>query len=177
MTPVQMKLFSNDVERVLHVPGNLQDGNLTEMAIILDYGMEEANMREVSAQVVSALKRKGQMFQNIRLNVVKWIGDDHIDTEIMPLSMLGIGRGLEDYNEIQKTREEQIKEKRLEILAGYLKLYHARSRLLILITDGNWKIISEENYQNALQPFLYRKWIWVDENGDSKGRVNLKKSS
>ena len=168
MTPVQMKLFMNDVERVLHAPGNLQSGKLVEMAVVLDYKLPPEQLAGTSRDIVSALKKKGDLFQNVRLNVVKWITDEQIVTEVLPLSMLGIGRGLEDYENMSHTEDKAI-----EVLAGQLKLFHARSRLVILVSDGQWQVNQRDVWESNLQPFLHKKWMWVDGNGNSKGRVNL----
>lgn len=166
MTPVQMKLFMNDVERVLHAPGILSGGSLTEMAIVLDYKLPLVQLQDISSDIVTVLKKKGELFQNVRLNVVKWISDEQIKTEILPLSMLGIGRGFEDYEDMSHTADKNIEE-----LAGQLKLFHARSKLIVLISDGQWEICNEEIFKLNLQPFLHKKWIWVDTKGNSKGRV------
>lgn len=168
MTPVQMKLFFNDVERVLHVPGNLQGGNLAEMAIVLDYKLPLEQLQCISADIVAVLKKKGEMFRNVRLNVVKWTSDKHFVTEMLPLSMLGIGRGFEDYQNMSHTADKNIEE-----LAGYLKLFHARCKLIILISDGQWQVSDAMTLNANLQPFLYKKWIWLDTNGNSMGRVKL----
>lgn len=168
MTPVQMKLFMNDVERVLHAPGNLQGGKLTEMAVVLDYKLPLEQLADTSRDIAAALKKKGDLFQNVRLNVVKWITDEQIVTETLPLSMLGIGRGFEDYGDMP-----HMEDKGIEVLAGQLKLFHARSRLIILVSDGQWQVHRRDIWESNLQPFLHKKWIWVDGNGNSKGRVNL----
>lgn len=167
MTPVQMKLLYNDVERVLHVPGSLTGGNLPEMAVILDYKLSLEQLKSISADIVGVLKRKGDVFRNTRLNVVKWISDEEILTQSMPLSLLGIGRGFEDYEKMSHTGDKNI-----EVLAGRLKLFHARSKLMILISDGIWQVKSREELQQNLQPFLHKKWIWLDTNANSKGRVS-----
>lgn len=166
MTPIQMKLFMNDVERVLHAPGNLPGGKLTEMAVVLDYKLPLEQLVSISADIVSALKKKDALFRNVRLNMVKWISDERIVTETLPLSMLGIGRGFGDYGKMPHTADKAI-----EVLAGQLKLFHARSRLVILVSDGQWQGHNQEVWKSNLQPFLHKKWIWVDRNGDSKGKV------
>lgn len=169
MTPVQMKLFMNDVERVLHVPGNLLGGSLPEMAMVLDYKLPLEQLRDSSTEIAATLKKKGELFQNVRLNVVKWISDEQIVTEILPLSMLGIGRGLEDYEKMSHTPDKNIEE-----LAKQLKLFHARSKLIILISDGMWQVHNKDILESNLQPFLHKKWIWIDSYGNSKGKVNAK---
>lgn len=167
MTPVQMKLFYNDVEQVLHIPGSLTGSHLSEMAVILDYKLSLEELKGCSAEIVAALKRKGDVFRNTRLNVVKWISDDQIITQNMPLSMLGIGKGFEDYAAMPHTGD-----KNLEVLAENLKRFHARSKLIILISDGRWQVKKQELLQSNLQPFLHKKWIWLDADGNSKGRVS-----
>ena len=167
MTPIQMKQFYNDVEHVLHVPGNLAGSHLSEMAVILDYKLSLEQLKSISADMAAVLKRKGDVFRNIRLNVVKWISDEQIITQNVPLSLLGIGRGFEDYDKMSHTSDKNI-----EVLAGRLKLFHARSKLMILISDGRWQVKSQEELQQNLQPFLHKKWIWLDANGNSKGRVS-----
>lgn len=166
MSPVQMKLWMDEVERVLHAPGNLQDGKLTEMTITLDGALSKERLEVLCKELVGCLKRKGERFQNVRVNVVSWMSDEQTEAEVLPLAMLGIGRGLEKFS-----KQGNPVQKHLDCLAGYLKLFQARSKLIILVSDGNWHIESEEALQQNLQPFLYRKWIWMDENGDSKGRV------
>lgn len=168
MTPIQMKLFYNDVEQVLHIPGGLTGGRLSEMTVILDYKLSLEALKENSREIVAVLKQKGDIFRNTRLNVVKWISDEQIITQNMPLSMLGLGKGFEDYIVMPHTGD-----KNMEVLAGNLKLFHARSKLIILISDGRWQIEKQEILQSNLQPFLHKKWIWLDTNGNSKGRVYL----
>lgn len=167
MTPVQMKLLSNDVERVLHAPGNLTGNTLTEMTIILDYVLPVETLQSVSKDIIYTLKHKGPLFQNVRLNVVKWIDDNSMENQVMPLSMLALGRGFEDYGNCEHKAQ-----KRLEILGAKLKTFHARSKLIILISDGNWKVEDENVLREQMQPFLHKKWIWVDENANSKGRIS-----
>ena len=167
MTPVQMSQLFRDVECVLHAPGNLTDHNLTEMAIILDYQLPCEVLKNVSRDVILTLKKKGDRFRNVRLNVIKWVSDEVITNEVMPLSMLAIGKGFEDYGNYDNTTC-----KHLDILAGKLKQFYARSKLMILITDGNFNVYEENAFRNHLQPFLHKKWIWVDTDGNSKGRVS-----
>lgn len=56
MTPVQIKLFYNDVERALHVPGSLTGGTLLEMAVILDYKLSLNQLKCISADMAGVLK-------------------------------------------------------------------------------------------------------------------------
>lgn len=58
MTPVQVKLFYNDVERILHVPGSLTGGNLTEMAVILDYKLSLDQLKSISADMAGCKRQQ-----------------------------------------------------------------------------------------------------------------------
>lgn len=67
---------------------------------------------------------------------------------------------------------EEIKtEKRIEVLYQYLKFYHARSRLILLFADGQYRIGDEKLRCAALKPFHGRKLIQVTvtENGIELG--------
>jgi predicted DNA-binding protein (UPF0251 family) len=62
-------------------------------------------------------------------------------------------------------QEEQ--QKSLEVLASKLKLYQARSKLLILLTDGKYLVADEKELARRMQPFLDKKLmqVIVSENG------------
>ena len=38
-----------------------------------------------------------------------------------------------------------------------LKLFHARSKLIIVVTDGQYEVGDETELKKVMQPFLYRK--------------------
>ena len=55
MTPLQRKEFVNQIQRVLHVPGNYR-GGILEMALVADYGISKENLEEACKEMVNALK-------------------------------------------------------------------------------------------------------------------------
>ena len=62
--------------------------------------------------------------------------------------------------------EQCIKRKNFEKLISYLKLFQARAKLIILLTDGNYQVEQEELLQQAMQPFLEKKLMQVVLAGD-----------
>ena len=63
-------------------------------------------------------------------------------------------------------REEKI-EKSYEFLLEYLQKFQARSKLILFLTDGSYKIEDEDTVQEKMQPFLGKKLLvlTVKEDG------------
>ncbi|HEX3075637.1 MAG TPA: hypothetical protein VHQ24_02075, partial [Lachnospiraceae bacterium] len=149
MNQIQKIQFKNMVERVFHVPGNYTGGYL-EMTIVIDYNFQKDKIQEQAKDIVTALKSFGEVFRNVRLNTVKWFSDEQIKTEVTAMAFLQVGKYFESYEVNNQT-------KRLEPLFHHLKLFHARSKLILILTDGNYQILDEDSMKEHLQPFLYRK--------------------
>ena len=77
--------------------------------------------------------------------------------EITPMSMAMIKSYYEKY-------EQNIINKSYLTLMKNLKLFHARSKLVILVTDGMYDKSDEEEVKRAMQPFLFRKVLRVVVN-------------
>ena len=128
LTQVQKLQLKNAVQRVLHVPGNYRGGPI-EMAVVADYSADGEALAECGKEIVAVLKSMGDTFRNVRLNLVRWKADDDINHEISALAYLQTGSAFQDY-------EPFASRKRLELLCGQLKMFQARSRLLLLITGS-----------------------------------------
>ncbi|WP_455616860.1 hypothetical protein [Eisenbergiella sp.] len=161
LTQVQKLQLKNAVQRVLHVPGNYRGGPI-EMAVVADYSADREAVAECGKEIVAVLKSMGDTFRNVRLNLVRWKADDDIKHEISALAYLQTGRAFQDY-------EPSAARKRLELLCGQLKMFQARSRLLLLITDGDLIIEDEALLRENLNPFLYRKLILIMPEGIKPG--------
>lgn len=155
-TDIQLLQIKNAVMRVLHVPGNYR-GGILEMAIVADYHISHEELSRECAQLADTLKRTDAIFKNVRLNLLKWISDDRIIKEISMLPAMQLGRGFEDYEE-----QESKAEKSLDELLRQLKLFYARSKIIIVITDGSYMIHDESKVREYLKPFLYRKLILLN---------------
>lgn len=175
LSQVEKLQLKNEVQRVLHVPGNYR-GGILEMAIVIDHALPPEYVEEALKDLVQTLKQTDEIFRNVRLNVIDWFDDEHMEKKISGLPMLQMSSYYEGYI------QEDNNEKRLEILAGQLKLFYARSKLMILLTKkreeknsaGNpapginnidkWKrdcyqIKDEAVFRENMKPFLERKLI------------------
>ena len=161
LTQVQKLQLKNEVQRVLHVPGNYRGGPI-EMAVVADYSADGKAVAECGKEIAAVLKSMGDTFRNVRLNLVRWKADDDIKHEISALAYLQTGRAFQDY-------EASAAGKRLELLCGQLKMYQARSRLLLLITDGDLIVEDQALLRENLNPFLYRKLILITPEGIKQG--------
>lgn len=155
-TDIQLLQIGNAAMRILHVPGNYS-GGILEMAIVADYHMPCEQLKEECTQIAGKLKRTDEVFRNVRLNLIKWISDENIIKEISSLAQLQMGRAFEDYE-----WSEHAKTKSLDELLRQLKLFYARSKIIIIITDGSYKTNDEEKVQEYLHPFLGRKLMLLE---------------
>lgn len=148
---IQLLKMKQGVERILHVPGNYK-GGILEMALIVDCNLEKNLAKESVQTIVKALKSHSETFRNVRLNVIWWKSDEEIVTEVTPMPVMQMGTPFENY-------ERMAAQKRIDVLLGNLKLFQARSKVILLLSDGTFGIESEEACMESLKPFLGRKML------------------
>ncbi len=161
LTDIQLLQIKNRINRILHVPGNYT-GGILEMAIVADYHMEPEVLREDVRRVAEMLKRQDETFRNVRLNLIKWVSDDCIIKEVVPMPFLLMGRAFEDIAAATGKQEPEgagVNEKTLDELLRQLKLFYARSKVILIFTDGSYHIEDEKAVRSYLQPFLGRKLL------------------
>lgn len=185
ITDMQLMKIKNGVMRILHVPGNY-DGGILEMAIVADYHIPKDELDAMVSKLANGLKRQNETFRNVRLNLIKWVSDEQIIKEISALPALQMGRAFGDYEELTvmvDTEAGEVQEtsadapaggapgeicasaekqpKTLDELLRQLKLFYARSKLIIVLTDGSYRIEDEKKVWEHLNPFLRRKLLMV----------------
>lgn len=143
------KQFTNKVEMILHSPCNIPNKTF-EMTVVLDQNLSKDVVVEAVPHLLKVLKRHSDVFSNVRLNMVKWEADGKIDNQIIPMSMAMISSHYTDY-------AQKICVKSYLHLMQNLKLFHARSKLIIVVTDGTYEKGDEAELKKLMQPFLYRK--------------------
>lgn len=160
---VERQKFINQVEQILHVPGNYT-GGILEMAVVIDCALSKEAVKEELSEYLNWLKHHSPVFANVRFNVVFWKSDDCITTQVTSLSLLQIGRPLQDMPVSSK------KGKSLVPLMEYLKKFHARSKLILFLLSMDFPFqgrnIPTEHISaplsEALQPFLHRKILFLN---------------
>lgn len=154
MTPWEIKNIKDQVQRILHVPGNYT-GGILEFAIVLDYHAGKQTLMRFASELVKILKSTDKIFINARLNLIKWINDEKIIKEVSAMGILQMGRCFEDY-------EQGDANKNYDILTGQLKKFYARSKLIILVTDNAFVVKDVQAVNENLNPFLHRKLMKID---------------
>lgn len=170
LSPVTLMSFKNNVERILLVPGNYT-GGILEMAVVIDGALEREKVETYVPELLGSLKRHSEVFRNVRLNVVMWKSDEQIETEVRPMSMV-MGRSF--FSEYQSCTNR----KSLEKLVANLKLFQARAKLIILVTDGKYQVEREDELELAMRPFLEKKLMQVvlGEDGSMDIRYRMKRT-
>lgn len=163
LTRIQEIQLRNQVQRVLHVPGNYNGGPL-EMAVVFDASLKQEDAVAAGKQIAAVLKSMGDTFRNVRVNLVIW-SKQKISHEISSLPNLIMGNALSDFNHSKE-------EKKLEELCGNLKLFQARSRIVMLISADDYVVESAVRLRENLNPFLYRRLILITE-GEIKAGISL----
>ena len=153
LSPVFLMKFKNTVERILHVPGNY-NGGILEMAIVLDANVEKETIKELVPQLLRSLKTHSEVFRNVRFNLVWWKSDEQITGQVTPMSMAALPTYYDAY-EVQRNTKDIMN------LVQYLKLFQARAKLIILITDGTNEESSKESIKAAMQPFLDKELMKI----------------
>lgn len=155
MTSVQKLQLNKAVEKVLHAPCNVNKENM-EWTFVFDFNLSKEEISAMSKEIVTALKQHHTIFQNARLNVVEWISDDEINHKIVPMPLIQLGSYFKAYN----TKPNK---KKIEELAVQLKLYQARSQLIILLTDESYYLEDMVKWEQYMNPFLYKKMFLMHD--------------
>lgn len=147
----ETKQLKNKVEQILHVPGNYT-GKILEMEMVVDAALPKETVKETVPELLLILKRHSKVFQNVRFNYTLWISDQKIENKVCPMMMATTSGFYEDYQEEQT-------EKNYEVLLEYLQKFQARSKLILFLTDGSYKIEDKGAVQKKMQPFLGKKLL------------------
>lgn len=163
MTQLQKLELNKRVDKILHAPSNLPvRGQQFEMAFVLDLGVDRTYLDSTLRDAVTALKAHDRVFQNVRSNIVYW-AHDKITTKVTPMSFIQMGKAFDDY-EVDTENNDVDNNADLERLCEYLKLYHARSKCILIFTD-----CSEEQFYaqksdrliENLNPFLKYRLLFI----------------
>lgn len=186
------------------------------MAVVLDASLPAAVSREITMEVMRLLKAHSEVFRNVRVNCIRWEAGQKPTTQIIPMPVLMMGRGMwenaePEETELEKTghgnaehenmepeeteleksghgnaehgnmeseeteleksdgkpaAEEEMARTSFDELLPYLKLYHARSKLIFVITDGHAGVKEPNSVREAMKPFLERKLILLTTEPD-----------
>lgn len=157
LTPVRNLQLHNQIERVLHIPGNYR-GGILEMAIVVDCTYDREDVRSLCADIMESCKKQSDIFRNVRLNMVMW-GADRIDTQTAACAHIQMGTFFDRYEP-----EDIVAVKSAEKLMEYLKKFHARSKLILVVVRDQeqfHQVADPDRLREALNPFLKQKLVMI----------------
>lgn len=165
LSQIQQLQINKQVDMILHAPGSqVLNKQQLEMAFVFDMAADEEFLKSTAKDIVASLKRHDKLFQNVRCNVVRW--NEKIYTEVMPMAFLQMGKVFDE----DKSLEHVDKQATLEEMCAYLKLFPARSKCIIVVTEGNYRIENRDKLIEALNPFLKSKILFVTPGKMFMGR-------
>lgn len=153
MDIMKMKTLTGLTDAILHSPGFIARPVL-EMAVVIDTGLLAETVQKVVLDCIVTLKKHSEIYRNVRINVIQWQDDTHFDCEACPMMALTMQSFYAQYISVQS-------EKRLEPLEEYLNKFQARSKIILLFTDGKYGINDRQQAKKLLLPFLGRKTIQI----------------
>ena len=154
LTPVRNLQLHNQIDRVLHVPGNYR-GGILEMAIVADCTFDRETIRTLCADIISSCKRQSDIFRNVRLNMVMW-GAKGIRTQNVASTYIQMGTFFEEYESDHAGNTEELME--------YLKKFHARSKLIFILARDKeqfHEVVEPDRLRSAMSPFLKQKLVII----------------
>ena len=157
LTPVRNLQLHNQIERVLHAPGNYR-GGILEMAIVIDRTYDRETVGTMCADIMESCKKQSEIFRNVRLNMVMW-GKEEICTQTVASAYIQMGTFFDDYEP-----EDAGNVKSTEELMEYLKKFHARSKLILIVAQDKerfYKVAEPDRLKGAMSPFLKHKLIMI----------------
>lgn len=149
--------ISKMADHILHVPGNYRGGNL-EMTVVISSRLDVVSLKENVKVVVDALKRSNEIFRNVRLNFVTPKEEGFLN-EVVPLVFLQTGKVFDSKIQFGETMITAP----LSEICSYLKLFHARSKLVLIFTDAVYEMGDKAILIEALNPFLKQKLLIIAE--------------
>ncbi len=148
--------LKNAVERALHVKGNYT-GGILEMTLVIDCALPKDYVVEMASDIAAVLRSHSEVFRNVRLNLLLWRGDEDMENQVIPISFLQMGSCFESYQKVEAV-------KTLDKLAANLKLFHARSKLILALAGECLLKGDEEALFRNMHPFLGKKSLFLFKN-------------
>lgn len=168
MTQLQKLELNKRVDKIFHAPSNVPAGShQPEIAFVMPMSEDLEWVQSSIKDAVASLKAHDKMFQNMRSNMVYW-GVDKITSNVTPMSFILMGKAFENHAIVDDIVHIVDKSLNFEMLCGYLKLYQARCRCILIFMDCTYAqlearrfdIVDIEAAKQQLNPFLkYRLLI------------------
>lgn len=127
------------------------------MTIVISSRLDVVSLKENVKAVVDALKRSNEVFRNVRLNFVRAKEEGGFENEVIPLIFLQTGKVFEE----SETYGKALPIAPLSEICSYLKVFHARSKLILIFAEEDYNPGDSQQLKEALNPFLKQKLLLI----------------
>ncbi len=155
LTPLQKKAVNKACLKVLKLPGNTMKGDVLEMTLVVDCALDKEYICERAKEILTSLRSEGKSFLNLRLNLVKWKGDEDFIKYVSSYPDVLMGRTADE----KDIAPDAVKY--LDNLTAQLKKFYARSRIHLLLLKEEYGCENPLAVYENLNPFLHKKMVAV----------------
>lgn len=166
ISQVLIMKIKNETDRILHMRGNNlytapgSNKKILEFSVVVDKSLTAECVSTMLISLMGALKRHDEVYRNVRLNYVQWEADAKMEHKVIPMMQLMTEGFYASY-------ETQDCIKTYDSLYAYLKKFHARSRIVFLLTSDKNVVVNEEETKESLKPFLGKRLVKIQyTNGE-----------
>ena len=178
LTQLQKLELNKRTDKILHAPSNAPaGGQQLEIAFAADLSgcIDEVNQSIKDA--AASLKSHDKIFQNVRSNLIYW-GNGKIIISATPMSFIQMGKAFEGIvgdtveNSVENRDKNVDKPPYFEDLCGFLKLYGARCRCVLLFLNETYeefekqyfRVKDTEKAKENLNPFLKHRLLVITKD-------------
>ncbi len=178
LTQLQKLELNKRTDKILHAPSNAPaGGQQLEIAFAADLSgcIDEVNQSIKDA--AASLKSHDKIFQNVRSNLIYW-GNGKIIIRATPMSFIQMGKAFEGIvgdtveNSVENRDKNVDKPPYFEDLCGFLKLYGARCRCVLLFLNETYeefekqyfRVKDTEKAKENLNPFLKHRLLVITKD-------------
>ena len=178
LTQLQKLELNKRTDKILHAPSNAPaGGQQLEIAFAADLSgcIDEVNQSIKDA--AASLKSHDKIFQNVRSNLISW-GNGKIIISATPMSFIQMGKAFEGIvgdtveNSVENRDKNVDKPPYFEDLCGFLKLYGARGRCVLLFLNETYeefekqyfRVKDTEKAKENLNPFLKHRLLVITKD-------------
>ena len=178
LTQLQKLELNKRTDKILHAPSNAPaGGQQLELAFAADLSgcIDEVNQSIQDA--AASLKSHDKIFQKGRSNLIYW-GNGKIIISATPMSFIQMGKAFEGIvgdtveNSVENRDKNVDKPPYFEDLCGFLKLYGARCRCVLLFLNETYeefekqyfRVKDTEKAKENLNPFLKHRLLVITKD-------------
>ena len=184
LTDKQLNKIISSVNKAIRKGGSMPT-RILDMILVLDCTLERDYLTDTAREIITALRRQGKPFLNLRINVIKWKSGDIIERSTSSFPEVQMGVILDGLDYPAPAKEEEPSDEAAEVtedeapevaaaepeplsidtLAVALKNNRSKSRLVLILTKEGNICKDEEATSLILDDLLCRQMVTVYPTG------------